>query len=158
MKKNESIVSAIISIVLGFMLTIMKSEVISIAITILGIAILISAIIDFLNKLTNAAIIKGVIGICILVFGWMFVNLALYILAAAIIVMGLLQIANMRNFVPVNLTTMDKVLIYLKPIITVLAGACLLFHQGGTIDWIFIVAGVLLIIEGILNLLYAMKG
>lgn len=80
MKKNESIVSAIISIVLGFMLTIMKSEVISIAITILGIAILISAIIDFLNKLTNAAIIKGVIGICILVFGWMFVNLALYIL------------------------------------------------------------------------------
>lgn len=63
MNKNESIVSSIIYIALGLMLIIMKGSVISLAITILGVAVLISAIMDFMNRLTNIGIVKAVIGV-----------------------------------------------------------------------------------------------
>lgn len=152
MDKKEGIITSVISIVLGVMLIIMKGGVINLAITFLGIAILISAIIDFVNRMINRGIIKAVISICILVFGWLFIELALFIFAASIIIMGLLQIANIHKFSPVNLTIKEKIMLYLKPVVTVLAGACLLFNQSGTINWIFVVAGILLIIESILEL------
>lgn len=157
MNKKESLISALISIVLGFMLIIMKGEVISIALTVLGIAVLISAIVDFISKMTNSAIVKAVIGVCIFVFGWLFVNLALYIFAAAIIIIGLLQIFNVNKLCPVNLTVKEKTLIYIKPTVTVLAGACLLFNQGGAIAWTFVVTGILLIVDGILELVDLLK-
>lgn len=155
MTKKGNVFSAAISIVLGLMLLIMKDDVISIALTILGIAVIISAIVDF--KMTNSAIIKAVIGVCILLFGWLFVNLALYVLAAAIIISGLLQISDISKLSPVNLPAKEKALLYLKPVLTVLAGACLLFNQGGTIAWVFTATGILLIAEGILDLVHSAK-
>ena len=89
MNKKEGIASAIISVAVGLMLIIMKDDVISIALTVLGVAAIVSAIIDFIHRMPNLGLIKAVIGVCILVFGWMFVNLALYILAASIILVGL---------------------------------------------------------------------
>lgn len=152
MSKRDNIISSIFSIVLGFLLITLKSNVITIAITVIGVAVLLSALFDFVNKFTNIGIVKAVIGLCILVFGWMFINLALYILAASIIVMGLLQIANIHRFAPINLTMKESIMLYIKPIVTVLAGACLFFNQGGTISWIFVVTGILLIAEGVLEL------
>lgn len=157
MDKKENILSAAISILLGVLLIIMKGKVITIALTVLGIGILISAVVDFLYKMTNSAIVKAVIGVCVLLFGWLFVNLALYILAAAIIIMGLLQLSNIKKFSPVNLTFSEKAILYAKPLITVLAGAFLLFNQSGAIAWIFIVTGILLIGEGILELIGLIK-
>lgn len=157
MNKKESMITSLISIVLGLLLIIMKGEVISLALTILGVAVLVSAIVDFANKWTNTGIVKAVIGVCILVFGWVFINLALYVLAAAIIIMGLLQISNNYKYAPVEITLKGKIFLYAKPALTVLAGGCLLFNQGGTINWIFIVTGILLIVEGVLELAGAFK-
>lgn len=152
MEKRENMLTAIVSILLGLLLITLKGQVISIALTILGGAILLWAVIDFVNQMTSSGIVKSVIGICVLVFGWMFVNLALYILAAAIIIMGLLQIVNLHKICPINLTITQKILFYAKPAVIVLAGGCLLLNQGGTIDWVFIITGVLLIVEGVFAL------
>lgn len=157
MKKKENMIAAVISILLGFMLIIMKNHIISLAITVIGVAVLVSAVVSFINKLTNIGIMKAVVGVCILVFGWMFINLALYILAASIIVMGLLQINDIRRFVLVDFTLKDKILLYTKPGVTVLAGICLLFNQGGTIAWVFILTGILLVAEGVLELISLLK-
>ena len=117
MNKKEGIASAIISVAVGLMLIIMKDDVISIALTVLGVAAIVSAILDFIHRMPNLGLIKAVIGVCILVFGWMFVNLALYILAASIILVGLLQIFNIHKFCPVNMIFTRKMLTYIKPVI-----------------------------------------
>lgn len=152
MDKKESMLSAVISVILGLLLILLKGEVISIALTVLSAAILISAVVDFLKKKQESAVVKAVIGVCILVFGWMLVNMALYILAAGIIIMGLLQIVSFNKWCPVNLTAKEKVFYNIKPLLTVLAGACLFFNQGGTVDWMFMVTGALLVAEGVLEL------
>ena len=139
------------AIVLGLLLFLLKGEVISIVLTIIGILVLVSAFFDWKNQRTNTGLVKLVVGICILFFGWLFVNLALFLLAAVIIIIGLKKIIQVKEQNPVNLSMQEKVVVYAKPVLTVLAGAILLLNQGGVIDWIFMVVGILLIIEGALE-------
>lgn len=157
MKKKENIISAFIPIVLGVLFITMKGKVINIALAVIGVSILISAIVDFVNKFTNSGIIKAGIGLCVLVFGRMFVNLNLYILSGAIIITGILQISDIHRFTTVGFTLKDKILIYLKPAVIVLLGACLLFNQGGMISGLFVIIGILFVIEGILELIDCYK-
>lgn len=157
MRRKEDIISAIFSMLIGVMLIVMKGQVVSIAITVFAVIVLISAIIDLVNKLINSAIVKAVIGVCILIFGWVFVSVALYLLAAAIIIMGLLRIVNMHKILPEDMTHQQKLFAYIRPAITVLAGICLLFNQGGAVNWVFILTGVLLVAEGVLDVADALK-
>ena len=152
MIKRGNPVAAIASVVLGILLIILKNDVISIALTVLGAAVLISAIVDFTGKRTNSAVIQAVIGVCILVFGWVFVNLALYVFAAALLIVGLLQIVDIGKS-GAGCPAKAGLTVYLKPAVTVLAGACLLLNQSGTIAWVFVVSGILLIAEGVLELI-----
>lgn len=60
--------------------------------------------------------------------------------------MGLLQLVQaIRNK---NRNTIALI----TPVLSVLAGICLLFQQGSSVDWIFVMVGIVLIIEGILSL------
>lgn len=151
MNQKENMATAFVSILLGVLLITLRDRVIGAAITVLGVAVLVSAVADFMAKLTNTAIIKAVVGVSILVFGWMFVDLALYILAAGIILMGLLQISGIHRFSPVNLTTQEKLVAYMRPVVMVLAGACLLFNKNGTLAWVFVVTGILLVVQGVVS-------
>ena len=157
MNQKGNVASAIGSILLGILLIIMKGKIITVAITILAVFVIIGAIADFMTGLTNIAIMKSVAGDCILVFGWIFASLAFYILAAGIIVMGLLQISAIKKTMPVNLTVAERFQEYFKPGLMVVAGACLLFNQSGTIAWAFIATGVLLVINGLMTLTGANK-
>lgn len=157
MRRKEDIISAIISMLIGVMLVVMKGQVVSIAITVFAVIVMISAVIDLVNKLTNSAIAKAVIGVCLLIFGWVFVSVALYLLAAGIIIFGLLRIVNMHKILPEDLTHDQKLFAYIRPAITVLAGICLLFNQGGAVDWVFILTGILLVAEGVLDVADALK-
>lgn len=157
MNQKENIISALGSILLGILLIAMKGKVITAAITILAIFVILGAVADFMAGLANIGIMKAVAGVCILVFGWLFAALAFYILAAGIIVMGLLQIASIKKTMPVNLTAGERFQEYFKPGLMVVAGACLLFNQSGTIAWAFIVTGILLIVNGVMSLFGSQK-
>ncbi len=157
MNQKGNVASALGSILLGALLIIMKGKIISVAITVLAVFVIIGAIVDFTAGLVNFGIVKMVAGVCILVFGWIFASLAFYILAAGIILMGLLQISSIKKTMPVNLTAGERFQEYFKPGLMVVAGACLLFNQSGTIAWAFIATGALLIVNGIMTLVGANK-
>ena len=157
MNQKENVASALGSILLGILLIVMKGKIITAAITLLAVFVIVGAIMDFVAGLVNYGIVKSVAGICILVFGWVFASLAFYILAAGIILMGLLQISSIKKTMPVNLTAGERFQEYFKPGLMVVAGACLLFNQRGTIAWAFIVTGILLIVNGVMSLFGSQK-
>lgn len=150
-ERNNKLIAALVSIALGIMFCIFKGGVISIALTIVGIVAIIMAIIDFTNKQTTTGIIKAVAGVCVIVFGWMFVDLALYIIAALMIIQGLLQIVSAVKDRGAN-GSAQKVISVIKPLASLVAGICLLFNKNGTVNWIFVLSGILLIVDGILSL------
>lgn len=156
-KKQNDLAFAAVSLVLGILLVFMKGSVISIALTVAGVALIISAVFDILHSKTTPAIIKGVIGVCILVFGWLFINLALYIVGGFMIASGLMQIIGRSNKNSVRYSQKQETIELIKSIALILTGACLLFNQGAAIDWVFIVTGALFIVQGVLGLAEAAK-
>lgn len=148
MKDMNKSVLAVLYIILGILFICMKGDVISLAMTLVGIALLLSSLPDFKNKALTPAIIKAVAGVCIIVFGWAFVSLALYVLAVILILQGGMQLWTLlKGSRPAG--GAQQILAYVMPAASLLAGICLLFNQGGTISWVFILTGILLLVEGV---------
>ena len=151
MKVSSKIYSAIISIAVGLMFIILKDDIIGIALTLVGIGAVIMAIVDFVNRQIQSGVIKAIIGVAVLVLGWVFVDIAIYIIAGALIALGISQIITAVRLSGFG-NILEKVFMFIKPVATLAAGLCLFFNKGGTMDWIFILSGVLILVEGLLSL------
>ena len=91
LKLPEGLITSLFMVALGILFLIMKGGVIGLAVTILGVALLVSAVMDFLNKDITTCIVKAIIGVCVLVFGHLFVDVAVIIVAAVVLVYGALS-------------------------------------------------------------------
>ena len=151
MKVSNKLLTAILTVALGVMFIILKGEVVSIAMTVLGVALLVAAVIDLVNKQVPPAIVKGVMGAAVILFGWLFVSLALYVMAAVLLIYGLLIVYELAK------AKTKKVLSYVGPVIMIVAAICLLFAQGNAVNLMFIISGAFLIVEGVLMLVDALK-
>ncbi len=147
----EGLVMSIFMIVLGILFLVMKSGVIGLAVTILGIALIVSAVLDLLNKDMTSCVVKAVIGVCVLVFGNLFLNVALIIIAAVMLVYGILELVNLFKAGKKDLVK------FIEPVVIVVIAVALLVSHWVAIDLIFIIIGILFIAEGGLGLLNWLK-
>lgn len=156
-KKSQKLLYAILTIVLGILFIVFKNDIIGVAMTILGVALIISAILDLVHKQIAPCVIKAVVGIVIIVFGWTLMSAALYVMAALVLIYGILLLyQTIKNYKEIPEIS-DKVLSFVKPIVLTVIGICLLFNQGGTIAWVFILSGGFFIVEGIISLIQYFK-
>lgn len=158
MKFEKEYLNAIVNIVLGAMFIIFRGSVVSIAITFLSIVTILLGVIDFVvNKQTTLGIIKCICGVAVLVFGRIFLFIACVIIGFALIAMGAMRIVDTYHLMPVNATATEKIMSYLKPFVSIAAGLCLIFNFGNVVDWLLIVAGALLIVDGVLSFMAKAK-
>lgn len=148
---GNKLLSSLLLILIGIMFIILKGEVISIALSIIGIGLIISAIMDYTKKRVTPAIIELIMGIIVIVFGWTLLSAAIIILAALILIYGIFQLYTILQY-------KRKSLIYfIEPILTIIVALCLLFNKGGTINFVFIISGICLIADGLISLAYTLK-
>ncbi len=152
--RGNEIFTAASLIAIGALFMIYKSEIISIAMSLIGVTFIVTGIIDLLRKLTMSGVIKIVIGALVLVAGWLFITLALYILGACLLVAGISDICRL-SAVKLKKMTLAAAMHYVQPIIYILIAICLFFNQGGALSWVFTVSGLFLIIDGIVALIGA---
>lgn len=151
MKVSSKISSAVISVAIGVLFIVLKGSVISITMTLIGVAAIIMAVVDFANNETKSGVIKCIIGVAVLILGWLLVDIALYAISGVLIILGVSQIVSairLSGFC----NSVQKVFMIIKPVATLGAGFCLLFNKGGTTDTIFVIVGVLVLVEGMLSL------
>ncbi|MBQ9782518.1 MAG: DUF308 domain-containing protein, partial [Clostridia bacterium] len=128
-----------------------KGGVIGIAMTVLGVGLIVWAVLDLIDKNNTSGIIKLIAGIVVIVFGWTLASIVLYVMAALLLVYAVYQLyqlitGKVKDFVK-----------FIEPGVMALIAILLLFNQGGTIAWVFIVAGIFLIVEGALALINCIK-
>jgi len=153
MKNRDKLIPALVTFVLGIMFITLKGQVISIAMTLLGAALLVMAVVDFTRQEILTCAVKGIAGVIVIVFGWVLVDIALYILAAVLFIYGLTQLREKLKNKSVPTSTLGKVLHYLEPVASIVAAICLIFNKNGTVTWVFIVIGIALIADGLLALI-----
>lgn len=146
--KTDSLIEGLLTILLGILFLILQGQVVTIAMTVLGVVLLVLAVLDLLENRVPSAIVKAVFGVVTLLFGWVITTAALYVLAALLLIWGIYELyAKLHVHLKGNSLGLT-VLLYISPILNILLGLLLLFNQGGTLAWIFIVVGVLLILDG----------
>ena len=153
MKKPEKIIAALLATVLGVLLILLKAKVISIALTVAGVCLLAFGILSLVEHAVPLAIIRLAVGVLLIICAWSVVRAVLYILAAILLVAGLLILYYKVKKGVICDGWLKLINEYATPAFLLLVGVLLLFNQNNTVDWVFIISGVLTVAEG--GLLFA---
>jgi len=143
----------ILAVVVGTMLIIMKGEVLSIALTLLGVTAILMGVLDIARNSGSSGIMKLIIGAAIILFGWLFVDITLIVIAVLMILFCGMNLIGSLKTDGYPMSAVQTIRTYAKPVIGLLAGICLLFNRGGTVAWVFTVVGIVFVIEGIMMLI-----
>lgn len=152
--KDNKLINGIIIAIIGLLLIILKNEVISIIATCFGVYFIVSGILTIVkNKKLVEGIIMIAIGAAVILFGWLLVQLVLYVIAALLVVYGIYTLYKcFKNKVKFK-NPISMILFYAIPILYVVAGICLFFNQGGVTSLAFIIAGIVLLVNGIIMII-----
>lgn len=153
--KSNELLTAIALILIGGLFIIYKGEVISIAMSLIGITLVVLGIIDILRSRVVSGVVKLVFAALVVLAGWLFVTLALYVLGAFLLIAGITQLIALSKL-KIKKMTLPAVMHIAQPIIYILVAICLFFNQGGAISWVFILSGVFLILDGIAGIIGAL--
>lgn len=148
-KIDSNLFSAILYIIVGILLIVFPGNAISWAMTIAGVVFIVSAILELVKKNWVGGIVSLIIGIAILVLGWLVLDIVLLVLGILIAVKGIVALINELKQKKVT------VLGVLFPALTIIAGISLAFGNGA--QWVVIVGGIILLIDGVLGLVEALK-
>ena len=155
MKKTEKVVVALLTLLLGIALLILRGSLISVLMSVVGIVFIAFGIIQWIKGQIVLAIIKAVIGIVLIICGWTVVSAVLYVLAAAVMITGILLLYEQLKNQGCGATLLQKIAAFAYPIVCILIGFFLLFNNDNEAQWVFIVSGSLTVLEGGLLLLSA---
>lgn len=147
--------TAIALILIGGLFIIYKGEVISIAMSLIGITLVVLGIIDILRARVFSGVVKLVFAALVVLAGWLFVTLALYVLGAFLLIAGITQLIAISKL-KIKKLTLPAVMHIAQPVIYILVAICLFFNQGGAISWVFILSGVFFILDGIAGIIGAL--
>ena len=154
MKNKEKFLSAFFTIALGILLIVMKQDLISVFMTVLGLSLIILGGLDFFTEDMTGAVIKWVIGVLIIVFGWTIASAVVYIVAAGLLILGILGLYDLLRVKNVCARGFDFLRAYALPVGCIVIGLILFFNRW---DWIFVLAGICTVIEGALLFMDALE-
>ena len=158
MKKTSQLVSALMTLAIGILFVILKASVVGICITVLGVALIVTAVLDLIKKYVVSGVVKALLAATVLIIGWLLLDIALIILGIVLLVYGLLEIYKtvIGAVKDKNVGALAIILGLIEPVICVVAAIFLITNTGSAIAWTVIVAGVLLIIDGALGVIRAL--
>jgi hypothetical protein len=155
MRKTEKIIVAISTMALGILLVVLKADIISILMTVLGVALLVFGVIDVLDKRIPPAVIKAVSGALIILCSWVAVGVVLYVVAAVLLVLGILTLYEKIKVSAQCIVLWQTVCHYATSVLFIVIGILLLFNKNNQAEWVFVVGGICTVLQGGLVLLDA---
>lgn len=152
--RSNDLLTSIALIIIGGLFIIYKGGIISIAMSLIGLTLLVLGIVDIIKSRVVGGVIKLVFAALVVLAGWLFITLALYVLGAFLLIAGVTQLIAISK-TKIKKITLPVALHIAQPVIYILVAICLFFNQGGAISWVFTVSGIFLIIDGIAGIVAA---
>lgn len=148
MKSSEKVVCGIIAVLLGLLFLSLQGDVVSVAVTLLGAALVVWGVLDLFDRKIETALLKIAGGAAAILFGWLIVSAVLYVLAVALMIFGVwllyVRIRESKGCVPVG----EVILHCALPVACMLTAFFLFFNDGGAAAWAFILSGICMVIVG----------
>ena len=148
-KKNPELFSALLYILIGTLLAIFKEGVLDWAIFVIGAIFIVSGILEVVKKNYFGGAVSLIIGIAILILGGYLKDIVFLVLGILIAVKGLVSLFNALKAKNKNALSI------VFPVLTIALGILLAF--GNLVGALIFIAGILLIIDGVIGLAGALK-
>ena len=148
MKKSERIAVALFIICLGILAIVLRGKLIEIFTSVAGLALIVLGVVDLIYKRIPPAVVKIVSGALILICGLTLVGIVLYLIAGLLLVAGILVAYEKYKARKCRQDIKEMLFEYATPILLITIGLLLLFNRGATVQWIFVVCGILTVMEG----------
>ena len=157
MKKLQKLMPSLFTILVGVLFVMLKSAVIPIAIKVIGIGLVVLAVLALFSRNAPSCIVYAVMAVLVFVAGGLFVNVAFYVVAAVLLIRGVTQLYALVTDKSIRSSVLTLIL-FIAPLLNIAAGVCLLLDLSATLSWIFILVGIMLIIDGVLSLADVIEG
>lgn len=142
-ESKQSLLSAILYILVGVLCMIFKTGMLEVLFTIVGALFIIQGVISVLAKDTINGIINIVIGLALILGAWLFVKIILIIFGVLILIKGIQELLvslKIKQLMPI-----------VASVVTIVLGV-LLISSNWLSDWFFIIIGAIFVINGALEL------
>ncbi len=157
MKKTEKLIAAIVTVGLGILLIVLEGRTVQVLTSIFGVLLLALGILDLVSKDYRLGAIKCVLGCLIIIFGYVILSAVLYLIAILLIGVAVWWFCELWRTGCLRWNGWAALLQYAQPILLAAVGVFLLFHGAENMEWVFIVSGILTVIEGSLLFVSAIK-
>ncbi len=142
MKKTERMLSAVLTMVVGVLLIVMKDNFIGVLASVIGMGLISFGIMDIVNGNLPIGIIKISCGVLVIICGWLIVSAVLYILALLTLTAGgWLFYEKIKN--RVCGFWLYLLCEYAPSVLCMAIGLLLLFHAIISTGFLFITCGLL---------------
>ena len=148
-KKHSELISSLLYILIGALLVIFQDRTIGWAMTVMGALFIVFGILDLVRSNWGGGAVSLIIGIAILVLGWVVTEIVLLVFGVLIALKGVIALIDALR------ASKKDVLDIVFSILTIVIGLMLAFGNG--LNVLIIIAGVMLMFNGILGLLGAVK-
>ena len=142
-----TILAALLYIIIGAMFIVFRSSMLGWALTDAGILAIAYGIYLSFNKQLVLGIIFAVVGVLLIVGGWVFLNIILIVFGVLLVVYGV------KGLIEALQKKKKAVFPIVVSILTIVAGILFIVSKWALVDWMFIIIGAVLIIDGILALI-----
>ena len=149
-KTNGSeLLTALLYIVVGILFCIKQDAMIDILLTIAGVLLIVKGVLDIVAKRVASGVIAAVAGLAMLLLGWVFKS----IIHIAIVIFGIVILIKAIQNIFEMLKRKYTVLEMVGAILAAVIGVLLIFNGWGMINWVFILIGIALILDGAIALI-----
>ena len=149
MNKKDLLISSIVVTILGILLVILKSSIISILFTILGALLIIYGIFGIFKDEIMFSIIEIIIGALIIVFSWVLVAICLVIIGVFLLFDGIFNLLSLiKHKVKLN-GFLYNLILYFNPVFDIILGVMFIVNTFASADVLFIIIGIITIVDGL---------
>jgi uncharacterized membrane protein HdeD (DUF308 family) len=144
-KKQSNLTTAMLYVIVGILFCIFRAGLLNWLLTIAGILFLVVGVLDLIKKDMTSGIVSLVIGLVIMLGGWLFLEIVLLIFGILVAVKGVLALLaalKAKNVWDIVFSA-----------VTVFVGLMLVVSKWAMVDWLFVIIGILMIIDGVMEII-----
>ena len=143
-KTKSNLMTALMYMIIGAMFCVFKAAVVDYILFVASVLFIVVGIFDLLRKNAFSGILNIAIGVVIYLVGKSFISLILVVLGVFILVRGIFDLLAALKYKKKSIVGI------FFAALTIFVGFVLMVSQWLIVNWLFVVIGVLLIVDGLI--------
>ena len=156
MKRSEKIIAAVLTMIIGVLLMVLKGKFIGVVAVVAGVSLIVLGLVDLFGDGVAPAVVKMVVGLMIIICGFAVIRAVVYVVSAVLLIAGILLLYDKLKNGTRCIEMPKKICEIALPSVCILIGVLLLFHNVKMMNMLLMLCGVLSLLAGGLILFNAL--